>query len=83
MALGRHPELGADQFHMTTLPIRLAAFINGVSLEHGQVSRKMFHALWPERPVDEVPIQQRHQWSACSNVGCQGNGSVVSKISGI
>jgi starch phosphorylase len=56
MALGRHPELKADQFHMTTLPIRLAAFINGVSLEHGQVSRKMFHALWPERPVDEVPI---------------------------
>jgi starch phosphorylase len=56
MALGRHPELGADKFHMTTLPIRLAAFINGVSLEHGQVSRKMFHVLWPERPVAEVPI---------------------------
>ena len=57
MALGRHPDLGADQFHMTTLPIRLAAFINGVSLEHGEVSRKMFQILWPERPVNDVPIQ--------------------------
>lgn len=56
MALGRHPALSPDQFHMTTLPIRLAAFINGVSREHKQVSKKMFHILWPERPVQEVPI---------------------------
>lgn len=56
MALGRHPALSPDQFHMTTLPIRLAAFINGVSREHKQVSQKMFHILWPERQVQEVPI---------------------------
>lgn len=56
MALGRHPALSPDQFHMTTLPIRLAAFINGVSREHKQVSKKMFHILWPERQVQEVPI---------------------------
>ncbi|HSF10621.1 MAG TPA: alpha-glucan family phosphorylase, partial [Nitrospirales bacterium] len=56
MALGRHPELSPDQFHMTTLPIRLASFINGVSKEHEQVSKKMFHILWPERPLHEVPI---------------------------
>jgi starch phosphorylase len=56
MALGRHPELSRDQFHMTILPIRLAAFINGVSREHEQVSKKMFHILWPERPLHDVPI---------------------------
>ncbi|MDT3777068.1 alpha-glucan family phosphorylase [Nitrospira sp. MA-1] len=56
MALGRHPELSPDQFHMTTLPIRLASFINGVSKEHELVSKKMFHILWPERPLQEVPI---------------------------
>ena len=56
MALGRHPELSPDQFHMTTLPIRLASFINGVSREHEQVSKKMFHVLWPERPLHDVPI---------------------------
>jgi len=29
---------------------------NGVSKLHAQVSRRMFHALWPGVPVDEVPI---------------------------
>jgi len=56
MALGRHPELGADQFHMTALAIRHAGFINGVSVEHEHVSRKMFQVLWPDRSVEEVPI---------------------------
>jgi starch phosphorylase len=56
MALGRHPEMGADQFHMTALALRHASFINGVSVEHEQVSRKMFHVLWPDRSVQEVPI---------------------------
>jgi len=56
MALGRHPELSPDQFHMTTLAIRLAAFVNGVSREHEHVSRKMFQVLWPERSINQVPI---------------------------
>jgi len=56
MALGRHPELPPDQFHMTTLAIRLAGFVNGVSHEHQHVSRKMFHVLWPDRSVNQVPI---------------------------
>jgi len=56
MALGRHPELSPDQFHMTTLAIRLAGFVNGVSREHEHVSRKMFQVLWPERSVNQVPI---------------------------
>jgi starch phosphorylase len=56
MALGRHPEFGADQFHMTALAIRHAGFINGVSVEHQQVSRKMFQVLWPDRSVQDVPI---------------------------
>ncbi len=56
MALGRHPEFGADQFHMTALAIRHAGFINGVSVEHEQVSRTMFQVMWPDRPVEEVPI---------------------------
>ena len=29
---------------------------NGVSRRHGEVAREMWHPLWPERPVDEVPI---------------------------
>ncbi len=29
---------------------------NAVSRRHGEVAREMWQALWPERPVDEVPI---------------------------
>ena len=56
MGLGRHPDFGKDQFHMTALAIRQAGFINGVSAEHEQVSRKMFQVLWPDRSVQDVPI---------------------------
>lgn len=41
---------------MTTLAIRLAGFVNGVSREHEHVSRKMFQVLWPERSINQVPI---------------------------
>ena len=35
---------------------RLAARANGVAQLHGAVSRAMFQPLWPDVPVDEVPI---------------------------
>ncbi len=43
-------------FSMTVLALRLSAQHNGVSALHGEVSRKMWQALWPENDVDEVPI---------------------------
>lgn len=43
-------------FHMTVLAMRLSAHINGVSRRHGQVSREIWHDLWPGRPVESVPI---------------------------
>ncbi len=44
-------------FSMTVLGLKLAGHYNGVSQLHGEVSRKMWHFLWPDRPVDQVPIQ--------------------------
>ena len=41
---------------MAVLAIRLADSVNGVSKLHGEVSRKMWHNLWPGVPPDEVPI---------------------------
>ena len=52
--LGRLP--GAGDFCMTVLALRLASRANGVSKLHGDVSRKMWQSLWPEVPVDEIPI---------------------------
>ncbi|MGH3008952.1 MAG: alpha-glucan family phosphorylase [Gaiellaceae bacterium] len=45
-----------DSFGMTPFSLRTSRYANGVSELHGEVSREMWHGLWPERPVDEVPI---------------------------
>jgi glycogen phosphorylase len=58
LALGREDVTSKKQgFSMAVLAIRLADSVNGVSALHGDVSRKMWHNLWPEVPPDEVPIQ--------------------------
>jgi starch phosphorylase len=41
---------------MTTLALRLASHSNAVSQLHGEVTREMWQVLWPQVPVDEVPI---------------------------
>jgi starch phosphorylase len=43
-------------FNMTVLALHLSGQCNGVSKLHGGVSRRMWQVLWPDRPVDEVPI---------------------------
>ena len=57
LALGREDVTNKKQgFSMALLAIRLADNINGVSELHGDVSRKMWHNIWPQVPPDEVPI---------------------------
>ncbi len=57
MGLGRvHPEDPSEPFCMTVLALRHSRAANAVSELHGQVSRKMWHALYPDRPVEQVPI---------------------------
>ena len=55
--LGRHEEPWGVAFNMTVLALRMSGFANGVSQLHGEVSREMWQSVWPERSVDEVPIQ--------------------------
>ncbi len=54
--LGRNEESWGTAFNMTVLALRTAGQRNGVSKLHGQVSREMWHRVWPDRPVSEVPI---------------------------
>lgn len=57
MALGReNPADANEEFCMTVLAIKLAAGANGVSKLHGEVAREMWHNVWPEVPIDEIPI---------------------------
>jgi starch phosphorylase len=58
LALGREDVGNKKQgFSMAVLAIRLSDSLNGVSWLHGDVSRKMWHNLWPSVPPDEVPIK--------------------------
>jgi starch phosphorylase len=44
------------EFSMTVLALKFAGAANGVSELHGQVSRKLWHFVWPQRAEHEVPI---------------------------
>ena len=58
LAMGRvNPGDENEQFGMTVAALKSAAFCNGVSALHGKVSRQMWHHIWPNLPVEEVPIQ--------------------------
>jgi starch phosphorylase len=58
LALGRENPADRKQgFSMAVLAIHLADNVNGVSWLHGEVSRKMWHNVWPQVPADDVPIQ--------------------------
>ncbi|MDQ3441413.1 MAG: alpha-glucan family phosphorylase, partial [Planctomycetota bacterium] len=57
LALGREDVTNKKQgFSMAVLAVRLADSINAVSELHGDVSRHMWHNIWPQVPPDEVPI---------------------------
>jgi starch phosphorylase len=58
MTLGRAPatEAAEARFNMAIMGFNLAGRANAVSKLHGEVSRAMFGHLWPEVPVEEVPI---------------------------
>jgi glycogen phosphorylase len=48
---------GEHKWNQTTLALRLSGRANGVARLHGRVSREMWASLWPDRPLDDVPIE--------------------------
>jgi glycogen phosphorylase len=57
MALGRRNPYDRDErFSMAVLALNISSYRNAVSRLHRQVSQEMFHDLWPQLPVWEVPI---------------------------
>ncbi len=56
MDLARCERHWGEAFSMPVLAIRLSEHCNAVSELHGHVTRKMWHFLWPNRKVDDVPI---------------------------
>ena len=57
LALGRsRPGDANEDFSMAVLALTLSRYANGVSRLHGDVARRMWSHLWPDLPVDEIPI---------------------------
>jgi starch phosphorylase len=57
MKLGRvNPQNLAEPFCMTVLALKISRAANAVSELHGRVSRHMWHSLYPDRTVEQVPI---------------------------
>ncbi|HWX20469.1 MAG TPA: alpha-glucan family phosphorylase [Candidatus Binatia bacterium] len=57
MKLGRvNPQNLREPFCMTVLALKLSRAANAVSELHGRVSRHMWHSLFPDKAVEQVPI---------------------------
>jgi starch phosphorylase len=57
VALGRiDPDDSQERYGLTPLAIRMCRSTNGVSRKHGEVSRALWQKLWPEDPIEQVPI---------------------------
>jgi starch phosphorylase len=54
--LARHEQSYGETFSMGILALRSSKGRNAVSELHGHVSRDMWHFLWKDRSVEEVPI---------------------------
>jgi starch phosphorylase len=50
------PDEDAEPFGVTQFALRSSRIANGVSARHGEVAREMWHELWPDRAVEDVPI---------------------------
>jgi starch phosphorylase len=57
LQLGVNPQDPGAGFNMTVFALRMAQFCNAVSQKHGQVARRMWAGLWPDKSVDAVPIE--------------------------
>jgi len=56
MDIARNQPSWGEAFSMPVLALRLSQYANGVSELHGQVARKMWRHLWPNRHTEDVPI---------------------------
>jgi len=54
--LGRVDGEANESFGLTPLALRMCRSTNGVSRKHGEVSRELWHRMWPSRSLADVPI---------------------------
>jgi starch phosphorylase len=57
LALGHYDNGGGPMFNMTALALRTSGAVNGVSRLHGEVTKQMWHSIWPDVPYDRLPVK--------------------------
>jgi starch phosphorylase len=57
LKMGMHPKSQPHGFNMTVLALNASTHHNAVSRRHAEVSRKMWRDLWPDKPVEHIPIE--------------------------
>jgi starch phosphorylase len=57
LELGSYDNGAGAMFNMTALAMRSAASVNAVSQLHGEVTRRMWQPLWPDRALNRVPVK--------------------------
>lgn len=50
-------EKNSPAFCMTVLALKLCAYSNSVSKLHQQTTKKMWHRVWGDLPINEIPIE--------------------------
>ena len=57
MSLGRrNPSDLGERFSMSVLAVKTSSYRNAVSRLHRRVAQEMWHELWPDLPIWEVPL---------------------------
>jgi starch phosphorylase len=56
LQMGAHPGEPQAGFNMTAFAFKASAYHNAVSKKHAEVSQHMWQSLWPDVPVNNVPI---------------------------
>ena len=56
LRLGIHPDEPDSGFNMTAFCLKMSNYHNAVSKRHGEVARRMWHSLWPDKKGEDVPV---------------------------
>jgi starch phosphorylase len=57
LSLGHYDNGNGSMFNMTALALRTSGAINGVSRLHGEVTKQMWHPIWPGVPYEKLPVR--------------------------
>jgi glycogen phosphorylase len=57
LALGHYDSGAGAMFNMTALALRTAGSVNGVSQLHGDVTKRMWQPIWPDKPFEQLPVK--------------------------